>query len=467
MRLLLRQAARHVLIALAIGLALRLWFIHAYPLIEGDSLTYADLARNWFWHGTFGFTTDTGIQPTLIRLPGYPLFLAVCFFLFGLTNYHTVLLVQAVMDLATCLLVAGFAARTISRRAGIATLYLAAVCPFTANYVASPLTETPTLFFIALALYAFSHYAKDPRVDKWFFILAFSISYETLLRPDGALLGFTLIPAMFWYARAHVPAARSAKFAIICGLLTLIPFVPWTIRNARTMHVFQPLVPRYANEPGEFVAHGWGHWVKTWCVEFVSTEEILWNVNGDPIDIHNLPSRAFDNPQQYAETASLFDAYNKTDYIDPKLDARFGALANQRIRNHPFRYYVTLPLLRVADMWLRPRTESLWIEARWWASYYHPEESAFALAYAGLNLAYILLALWGLTKRVPYAGAMVAYIVMRCMLLYTVANPEQRYTLECFPMIFILAGAALTVRSARRSTSRHATSGPPEFSSSS
>jgi hypothetical protein len=40
----------------------------------------------------------------------------------------------------------------------------------------------------------------------------------------------------------------------------------------------------------------------------------------------------------------------------------------------------------------------------------------------------------------------VAYAIVRSLLLLTVETPEARYTIECFPMIFILAAAALTIR---------------------
>src|SRR5665213_4063618 len=130
MLFLLRHATKNVIAAIVAGLLLRLWFIHYYPVVDGDSLVYGEIARNWFWHGMYGFTHPTGVHPTLIRLPGYPLFLGFCFLLFGIDNYHAVLLLQAVIDLATCLLVGGFAARALSRNAGIAALYLAALCPF-------------------------------------------------------------------------------------------------------------------------------------------------------------------------------------------------------------------------------------------------------------------------------------------------------------------------------------------------
>ena len=38
---------------------------------------------------------------------------------------------------------------------------------------------------------------------------------------------------------------------------------------------------------------------------------------------------------------------------------------------------------------------------------------------------------------------MLAYMVLRSALLLTVEAPEARYTLECFPMLFVLGGIAL------------------------
>lgn len=440
---LLRHASRHVILALAAGFLLRLWFIHYYPVVEGDSLVYGELARNWFWNHIYGFTRATGIHPTLIRLPGYPLLLAICFSIFGVGHYGPVLALQSILDLATCLLLAGFSARAMGRRAGIATLYLAALCPFTANYVASPLTETPTLFCIALGLYALLRYAETPAYNGWFWALVFSISYAAMLRPDGALLGLVLVPAMFWYAAPRISPSTSLKMALACTLLTLVPFFVWTVRNAITMHVFQPLAPRYANDPNEYIPRGWIRWVQSWSADYASTAEIYWNVNGAPIDPNLLPSRAFDDPQQKLETSRLFAEYNKTQVMSPTLSKGFGRLAQQRIQHSPLRFYVELPLLRLADMWLRPRTEALWIELRWWEYGHHPAETIFSWCYGALNLIYLLLAAWGIRRKVAFAPVMLGYVVARCLLLLTLETPESRYTLECFPIIFIFAGAAL------------------------
>ena len=70
-------------------------------------------------------------------------------------------------------------------------------------------------------------------------------------------------------------------------------------------------------------------------------------------------------------------------------------------------------------------------------------------AYEALNLAYLALALVGLWRRPPLAGAMLAYMLLRSLLLATIEAPETRYTLECFPMLIALGAMAFTPEEAR------------------
>jgi hypothetical protein len=432
-----------LVLALAAGAALRLWFIRAYPEVQGDPLIYGDIAKNWMLHGIYGLSSGSQINPTLIRLPGYPLFLILCFHLFGMEHYHAVMFAQVAIDLATCLLIAALARRIWSTRAGCWALWLAALCPFTANFAAVPLTETVELFFTALAFYALDRFLDSPRWP-WALTMAAAWSYATLLRPDGSLLGFALCPAILFYGYRRWGAASMTRWALACGLLAILPFIPWTLRNERTFHTFQPLAPRYAVDPGESTNPGFNRWTKTVCVDFACTWDIYWNADTDVIDIENLPARAFDSPQQYAQTRALIAAYNRTTTLTPQLDAAFAALAAERIRAHPFRYYVELPLARLADMWLRPRTETLWIELRWWQYSRHHAETEFAFGYAALNLAYLIAALVGFLKRPRLSGVILAFVLLRCALLATLEAPEPRYTLECFPPLIALAGVALT-----------------------
>src|SRR5207253_2545757 len=79
-----------------------------------------------------------------------------------------------------------------------------------------------------------------------------------------------------------------------------------------------------------------------------------------------LPLRAFDSEEQRQWTFDLLSEYNQELHISAELDARFAALAEQRIHAAPARFYFWLPGLRIVDMWLRPRTELLAVDPRWW-----------------------------------------------------------------------------------------------------
>ena len=85
----------------------------------------------------------------------------------------------------------------------------------------------------------------------------------------------------------------------------------------------------------------------------------------------------------------LLTEYNNILHVTPELDHRFAALASERIRAAPLRYYVWLPLVRIADMWLRPRTETLPSDTRWWEFNDDPKWSALAVGLGIVGLIYI------------------------------------------------------------------------------
>jgi hypothetical protein len=204
------------------------------------------------------------------------------------------------------------------------------------------------------------------------------------------------------------------------------------------------LAPRYANDPGEPVYPGWQRWMKTWCLDFVSTYDIYWNVPDGPFDVSALPARAFDTPEQRAETQALAAAYDDNGQdLSPAIDAGFARLAEERVKADPLRFYVGLPLGRMADMWFRPRVENLNIDLDWWVYAHHNDETIFSWSYVTLNALYVLLGVAGLCLRPKYWKWMLLYMVLRSALLTTLEAPEARYTLECFPMLFVLGGVAI------------------------
>lgn len=452
--------------ALVAGLILRLWFVDHMARVVGDSLVYGDIAKTWLQHGIYGLSSDdpSGARPTLIRLPGYPLFLAACFRLFGMEHYNAVLYTQVAIDLGSCCLASALAGRLFGARTRLPVLWIAALCPFTANYTSIALAETLVFATIALAFYGFARW-QDAGLgyNRWLWITAAALSYSILLRPEQGLLSAAVLSGMLWKSLASSTSRRPLRRAlpVLAGALcTALPFIPWTARNEIIFHVFQPLSPRDANDPGELMLYGYGHWYSTWAIDFASTYEFCWPMDGEPIDFAKLPQRAFDaaTPAASADlrkrTAAMFAEYNVDLTLTPELDARFDAIANQLTHAHPVRSYVGLPIARVLDMTLRPRTETMPVAYEWWQWSQHRAQTAFAAAYAALNLAYFAIAFIGFAvwKRRAWlspgqhaygelAAAMLASIVLRWVLLLFIANSEPRYTLEFFPVFFVWIGA--------------------------
>jgi hypothetical protein len=129
--------------------------------------------------------------------------------------------------------------------------------------------------------------------------------------------------------------------------------------------------------------------------------------------------------------------------MTPELDARFGALAAARIQFAPLRYYLWLPTARIADMWLRPRTELTAADPRWWEFNDEQRWLAVSFVFGAVNLGYVLLAGGGLVRSRGFfaVGLFVFFLVLRSVFLGTLENPEPRYTLECYPVLILLASA--------------------------
>jgi hypothetical protein len=487
-----------------VAVGLRLLFVFRFPAVVDDSHFYANIAENWLQHGVYAVTDSGQVLPTLSRLPGYPAFLAAIFAIFGIENFRAVLLLQVLVDLGTCFLIADSALRLLSERAARTAFLLAAICPFLANYAAAALTECLEIFFTALALdlalaglklrtvdtslrseflSSSSKHASTQATGIWLGC-GLAIGGAMLLRPDGGILlaaigGYLLIllfrsiiptlntiaitsSAASPQAATLKPEARRPKplflpilrAGLLLALGAVIPLIPWTIRNLHTLHRFQPLAPRYANDSDELVMTGFNRWVKTWMAEYVSVEEIYWNVPGDPIDLTRLPKRAFDSEQQRQQTAALIADYNHgrdtppEDHdrdMTPELDARFATLAAARVKAAPLRYYVSLPAARIADMWLRPRTELLPPDPRWWEFNDELRPIAAVVVLGLLNLIYVGMAAAGWFRNREYfgIGLLVLFLVLRSVFLGTLENPETRYTLECYPAVIILAASML------------------------
>ncbi len=487
-----------------------------------DGRVYAQIARNVLEQHVYSHDSQAPFNPSIIRLPGYPLFLATIYAVFGHGNNTAVRVIQAVLDTATCVLIAcvvfAWAAdEQRKHRAALIALGLAAVCPFTTIYVATILTEVATNFLaVAMVLTATLAFKATARKKAlmWWVATGLIAGLAVMFRPDSGLFaaaigGTLMLSALF--SRNAGPFFTRMRAAILSAALFSIAFcivlVPWTIRNRRVFHVFQPLSPAHGEMPDEFVARGYLLWVRTWLDDSKYVGPALWSLDMHQIYVENFPARAFDSKEERDRVAALLDKYNHPDgeesnddqssaddqddqssgddddqpeeepeeeepaqtdetnvEMTPEIDAGFAQIGRERVAHSPLRYYVLLPLKRAKTLWFDTHSQ-----------YYPFNGDLLPLAdldydihqqywlplFAGLTGIYTLLGviggglLWRSRDRDARRWLLLAVLLMflRLGFFATLENPEPRYTVELFPFLIMLAGAGLaTIKASAKAT---------------
>ncbi|HEV7684440.1 MAG TPA: glycosyltransferase family 39 protein [Pyrinomonadaceae bacterium] len=297
-----------------------------------DGRVYDQIARNVREKHVYSHDSEPPFAPSLIRMPGYPLFLAGLYSLGAGNDKTTVRIVQALMDTATAAMIAFLAFlwepdEKRKRRSSIAALVLAAICPFTAIYVATILTETPTMFcVVAMCLTAtLALKSTNQRKTLWLWVATGLIAgVAVLFRPDSGLfalaLGLTLVVATLTRTtevklenkrdELLFRTARTSYLGAVFSLAFCLVLVPWAVRNYRVFHFFQPLAPAHAEMPGEFVPRGYLTWVRTWIDDGRYIGPAIWMLDAAPIKLANMPDTAFDSPEEKQRVAVLLEKYN-------------------------------------------------------------------------------------------------------------------------------------------------------------
>jgi hypothetical protein len=461
----------HLAAALLCGLALRLFFVSHLSPYTGDTKFYEELARNWLDHGTYGLFLHGQLTPVDMRMPGYPAFLAAIYAVFGRTH-NAILFVQVAVDLTTCILAALIAARlaSVHKRTLAATvaLWMAALCPFTANYSAVVLTEVLATFLTTLGLFVFVCILGRPSMDQpfgsfnrksllsaagWFLLGGAVVGLGTLVRPEAPLLlvAAGLVLCVRWRRRAAWSKLALALLWMAAGLL--LPLTPWAARNARAMGRIQFLAPRYAETQGDYIPRGFYEWTRTWMVRFKDAYLVTWKLGKAPITIGTMPASAFDSATERARVEALLTRYNSDLKMTPAIDREFALLAHERSARRPMRTYLFIPMCRAWMIWFTPRIELLPYSGKLWP----PRENwrnnrmdfGVTLGYAILNCIYLSLAFVGAwrCRKHPALSFLITFVAIRTAFLTQLQTVEPRYVIVCFPVVLALDALAFAVPS--------------------
>ena len=484
----MKRVFSNTLVALAAGLCLRLFFVLKFPANSGDTVLYEQIATNWLKHHVFAMTVGGAVTPVDLRMPGYPAFLALIYALTGRTGADArlwVMLAQIGLDLLCCPVIARLAALLActsedsmsNKRVYSVALWLAVLCPFTANYTAVPLTEVFATFWTALACCALvvairrvqkrdfllksTHVPPRKSVEYTALVAGWIVGAGTLFRPETPIL---LIAAAIVFGGLFFLRGNYGRWFWVClamALGCLMVLSPWALRNMVTLGEPQFLAPKNSNLPGELVPYGFMAWEKTWLYRVRDCYLVPWKLNQESIDVDSISARAFDTPEEKQRVAAILEQYNEDLTLTREEDAAFAQLARERNARHPLRTYVWIPAARALTVWFTPRIELLPIAGNVFPFAQmredDPVDQEVTSALFLLNIFYIGIGAWGAVRlwrwslaARPAVAFLVLFMLLRTAFLTTLETPEPRYVLVCFPALIAL-GAQLFARSSESS----------------
>ena len=225
-----------VLLSFAASLSYSFYFQIA-PAV--DAAAYDNIAWNlvrgngYKENAAFSYEKDIAI----LRVgPGYQFFLAAIYFVFG-HSYQVVWGLNAVLHALAALLVFLLSREafkdSFNHRLGIIASVLVGFSPDLITMSGMLMTETLTIFLIALSAYLFFKYINsDTKPVYSVVLLAFVFGLAVLVRTPAVLMA---VPFLYYFF-----ANRESKRALLFVGIAAVLLLPWTARNYRVYQVFIP-----------------------------------------------------------------------------------------------------------------------------------------------------------------------------------------------------------------------------------
>ncbi|RZB30174.1 MAG: hypothetical protein SRB1_02454 [Desulfobacteraceae bacterium Eth-SRB1] len=379
-----------------IALFLRIIFLITYQnglalqnrVMADDANIYIGLANN-ILDGR-GYSSD-GINPIAGRVPLYPIFLSLIFFLGG-KHYLVVRVIQSILGAATCIMIYFLGKEIFSRRVAIMAAIIAAFYYPFIQISAYLVTETVSIF---LLLFSF-----------WWLVKSKEDNFAWSLIFGGILLGLAgLTRSTFFGFYPLIPlilvlTSHSKKEGLKQGTLILIgialALLPWVTRNYLDFHKFIPISTRagYALYQGNnpMATGDSGGW---------------WPVGSQYV----IP-----------EEAALMTEIERSLYFEEK--------AKNFIKNNPKRFF-HLFLKKIVNMWRPYYSGTSRLSQLVIIFSYIP---IMILGIAGIFLSYKT---W--RKSIILVSFILYYVFVHAILVATI-----RYRWPAMPFFFIFAGFTVT-----------------------
>jgi 4-amino-4-deoxy-L-arabinose transferase-like glycosyltransferase len=225
---------RSLLLICAIALAhAAAYIVHQRPdwnVSWTDQVGYQRLGEVLALTGEFTRYPDSPtFIPEVIRTPGYPAFVALVYRVFGIGNQMALVIAQAFVFAALCVIVFAIARRIVSERTALLAALLTALFPPFPYFGALALTELWTTFVMTLAMLAGWRAVQSGRVAAYA-VAGILFSLTTLVRPAFVLLPFFLAVAVPICVPEHRQRRVLAGWAAL-SIAAIVTLAPWFTYN--------------------------------------------------------------------------------------------------------------------------------------------------------------------------------------------------------------------------------------------
>lgn len=179
------------------------------------------------------------------RPPGYPLFLAGMYTLFG-HSLTLVRLIQSLLSSGSCVLLYLLARDLLSSsklrgvRVWVPLVLGIGLALYETHIFLSSILLTETFYVFLLLLFSYLSCSRFSRSRWAYLIRPMCLGVLALIRPVGAAYLPALMYADFRAAPSRSPSVLLRSFILTIALF-LLPIVPWIVRNAVVLNAFVPL----------------------------------------------------------------------------------------------------------------------------------------------------------------------------------------------------------------------------------
>ncbi len=442
-----------------------------WPREGGDWDSYGTVAENIYQGHGVSLSTSPPYEPAFggNSFPGYPAFIALVWKVFGKSN-DAVRLAQALVFALALALFSWSVDRAFPERRflGGAFGFFTALSPLTMAWSRSLQVEALSMASILLFFSAVLYSRAKEKVAV--VPLSLALLFATALRTDGPLLWAALLGLL---AAPSMSKKTVIRGIVAVGLITIVGISVWFARNAivGAQHILPPgMIVLHDGQvypaPKGYILWGW-----TWMSKEYERGGWGFPVTRAGYDSIFISDSAYDDAQEKYEIEALLEelrAYSGNPFPS-HIDNRFREIALKKIKDHPFRVFVVLPLKRAFHLWIRPGGSAGWpielldlsyetrvemekgyLSAAWTLVRTHPVEVIGKGVVFSLTLLEYLMGALGLLflfrrRANDVAVAILSYLVVRTGFYAFTNNVENRYMAQCIPLLHFLTVYSATV----------------------